>query len=179
VIRWTFNRNPDTGPIDKGHHSAEYGSIVTIDDDSLALTMPCDEMLLPALGRVMWAAIRLHYGIRDLLNSIPGQPFDRAFDQTTGSAISDLERAAASLPEPACTEIQRWCRSVARPAVEMRNGVAHAITYTTRDGVQAIGGHGPARPARYLEPELNAVTAALVRADQQRPRLSPVATDRF
>jgi hypothetical protein len=145
--------------------------VTTDDDDALTFTMPCDETLLPALGRVMWAAIRLHYGIRDLLNSIPGQPFDRAFDQTTGSAISDLERAAASLPEPTCTEVQSWCRKVARPAVEMRNGVAHAITYTTSDGVQAIGGHGGARPARYLEPELNAVTAALVRADQLRPAL--------
>lgn len=127
---------------------------------SRALSIPCDEELLSALGRVTWAAIRLHHGVRDALGHILG-PSDSYFDGTLGSAVSRLQDAAARVREPDRTALIEWCQHVGRPAAEQRNGVLHAIAYTDSDGRQALQGSTPVRPRRYLEPELLTVAGEL------------------
>lgn len=120
----------------------------------------CDEELLPALGRVTWAAIRLHHGVSDALGHILGPP-DEYFDETLGRAVSRLEVEAQHVAEPRQTALIDWCEQMGRPVVEQRNGVLHAIAYTDPDGRQALRGSTPDRPSRYLEPELLTVAGEL------------------
>lgn len=122
--------------------------------------IPCDEELLPALGRVTWAAIRLHHGVRDALGHILGAS-DSYFDGTLGQVISRLEDAANKVGEPDRSALIDWCKQVGRPVVEQRNGVLHAIVYTDPDGRQALRGSNADRPSRYLQPELLTVAGSL------------------
>jgi len=80
----------------------------------------CDEELLPALGRVTWAAIRLHHGVRDALGHIL-VPSDEYFDETLGRAVSRLEVEAQRVAEPRQTALIDWCEQVGRPVVEWRS----------------------------------------------------------
>lgn len=137
--------------------------------------MPCDPALLPALGRVTWAAVRLQHGVRDALRHIAVHagvpPTDTAFAASLGGAIEALEHEAGHLPSPAGPALLVWCRDQGRPATARRNGVVHAVSYTADDGHQAIGGFpvGPDRPARYLEHELLDVAGRLAHASATLP----------
>lgn len=135
-----------------------------------AMSIPCDGQLLPALGRVTWAAIRLHHGVRDALGQIFA-PSDEYFDATLGAAVRNLRRVADQrLAEPDRTALIQWCDQVGTPAVEQRNGVLHAIAYTDPDGRQALRGSNSGRPMRYLEPELLTVAGILDLASLALPR---------
>lgn len=103
---------------------------------ALASGMPCDEDRLAEVGRVHWAAARLHAGVRDAINFIDRAPSDALFrDWTLGSAITQLEQRAQKFVDgPDQDALIRWCRDVGRPAKHHRDAVAHAITYTATDG---------------------------------------------
>lgn len=125
-----------------------------------AMSIPCDLELLPAIGRVTWAAIRLHHSVRDALGHI-FTPSDEYFEGTLGAAVSRLQDAAQRVAEPHRTELIDWCEQVGRPAVKKRNGMMHAVSYTDTDGRQALRGSGPHRPGRYLEAELLTIAGEL------------------
>lgn len=132
--------------------------------------MPLDEDLLEPLGRVMWAAIRLHHGIRDAINHIKGQPSDKAFDASLGVAIAELKKLAeAKLAEPDRSTLLAWIKNEGTPATRERTGVAHAISYTDPDGRQALRGSTPDRPTRYQVSDLLEVVGLLAAAPRDLP----------
>lgn len=67
------------------------------------------------------------------------------------------------------TDQIEWVVNIARPAVQRRNAVTHAVTYTAPDGRQAIGtvDHGP--PRRFLRNELREVSLHLIHASMTLP----------
>jgi len=141
------------------------------EDADLVAGMPCDQTLLADLGRVVWAAARLHAVVRDALNAIDGVPSDDSFSEhTLGQAIAQLEQRARHLPRRSRTEVTSWCRTVGRPAKTGRDQVLHAITYTDPDGRQALMTNDHSAPGRFLIPELQEVTAQLVHAAMTLPR---------
>ncbi|HEX8511309.1 MAG TPA: hypothetical protein VF635_17660 [Propionibacteriaceae bacterium] len=129
-------------------------------------SMPCDPDLLVELGRVTWAAARLHAGVRDAINQHQGQASDQPFTLTLGQAVSRLEEAAKLAGRADQVD---WVSNLGRPAVRLRNTVVHAVTYTAVDGKQAIGtvDHGP--PGRFLVDELRQVTLHLIHASMTLP----------
>lgn len=129
--------------------------------DSYVDTMPCDTDLLVELGRVAWAAARLHAGVRDAINRHHGTSSDAPFECTLGQAIGELEGLANTAKRP---DQAAWVRQFGRPASRRRNTVIHAITFTAEDGRQAIGTVDHSHPGRFLVPELRAVTLALIHA---------------
>jgi hypothetical protein len=142
---------------------SEYADLVAV--------MPCDETLLADLGRAVWAAARLHAGVRDALNAIEGVPSDAPFiDYTLGRAITELEQRARRLDPPRTEQVVTWCRTVGRPAKDARDQVMHAITYTDPDGRQALMTNDHAAPGRFLIPELQEVTGQLIHAAMTLPR---------
>ena len=46
------------------------------EDADVVARMPIDPDLLVPLGKVMWAAIRLHAGVRDSINAVENSPSD-------------------------------------------------------------------------------------------------------
>lgn len=105
-----------------------------------ALGIPVDEELLAPLGRVMWAAIRLHHAVRDTLGldlgaGLSDEPFEK---YTLGGAISALRRSAAAAGDPWDPVIIRWADESGTPAANQRDRVAHAVAYTADDGRQAL-----------------------------------------
>lgn len=134
--------------------------------------MPCDETLLEPLGRVNWAAARLHHGVRDAIGFLHGKLSDDPFQGTLGSTVKQLEALADQHQR---ADLVKWCRDVGMAAVEARNGVAHAVTYTASDGLQAIGGSTPERPQRYLADEILDVADQLVEASRSLPRVNPLS----
>lgn len=138
---------------------------------ALASGMPCDEGLLAEVGRVHWAAARLHAGVRDAINFIDGAPSDAPFrDWTLGSAITKLEQRAQKFVDgPDRDALIRWCRDVGRPAKHHRDAVAHAITYTATDGRQAIMTNDHSTPGRFERDQLHEVTGRLVDASMRLP----------
>ncbi|MGY2083923.1 hypothetical protein [Blastococcus sp. SYSU DS0539] len=137
---------------------------------ALAMTMPCDESLLPFIGRVNWAAARLHHGVRDAINEIKGTPSDKPFEPTLGGVVSQLEQLADHrLAEPDRGHVREWCARVARPAVDRRNKVIHAVAFTATDGKQGIRTVDDSPPGRFLEPDLIEVAGQLVHAHAALP----------
>jgi hypothetical protein len=134
--------------------------------DSYVDSMPTDPDLLLELGRVTWAAARLHAGVRDSINKHSGSTSMAPFERTLGGAIADLERLATS---NGCTDQADWVRNVGRPASHLRNAVIHAVTFTAPDGKQAIGTVDRTAPGRFLVPDLRAVTLALIEASMKLP----------
>lgn len=133
--------------------------------------IPVDEELLEPLGLVMWAAVRLHHVIRDAICHIDGQWSDSPFDSTTGAALKKLrDCTSTTVQEPQRTALLDWIENVAKPAIESRNGVAHAIAFTAPDGRQALRGSKPDRPRRYLKDDLVAVARELESANARMPR---------
>jgi len=148
------------------------------EDADLVAGMACDQTLLADLGRVVWAAARLHAVVRDSLNAIEGVPSDGPFiDHTLGQAISQLEQRARRLPPPARSEVITWCQTVGRLAKNARDQVMHAITYTDPDGRQALMTNDHSPPGRFLVPELRQVAGRLVHASTTllRPPYDPPA----
>ncbi|GAA3885162.1 hypothetical protein GCM10022243_57480 [Saccharothrix violaceirubra] len=141
-----------------------------IDYDYWSASMPCDEDLLPALGRVVWASLRLHHAVRDALNDVEGAPSDAPFDLPLGHAVARLRDAAARVAEPARTDLLEWCDGPGARAASSRDGVLGSITFTAPDGRQALGSRLPGRPTRYGPADLLRVVGDLVYADTQLPR---------
>ncbi|XKH54837.1 hypothetical protein LG284_07700 [Citricoccus nitrophenolicus] len=134
--------------------------------ESYVDSMPCDKDLLVELGRVTWAAARLHAGVRDAINRHDGNPSDEPFARTLGQAVSGLESRASSAGRADQVD---WVKTVGRPAVKMRNDVTHAVTYTATDGRQAIGTVDHSAPGRFLRQELRQVTLHLIHASMTLP----------
>lgn len=134
--------------------------------ESYVDSMPCDESLLVELGRVTWAAARLHSGVRDAINHHRGAPSDAPFDDTLGGALKDLKKLAARNHRNDQVE---WVEKAGQPAVVLRNGVAHAVTYTAEDGRQALMGTRDHGSLRFQIPELREVTRRLIEASMSLP----------
>lgn len=135
--------------------------------DSYVDSMPADESLLFELGRVSWAAARLHATVRDAINALRGEPSDVPFGVTLGSAVSELETLARKVGR---SDLIHWTTTSGRPAVARRNAVIHAVTYTADDGLQAIRTRDHSAPGRFRNPELREVTLELVAASSTLPR---------
>lgn len=128
--------------------------------------MPSDPDLLTDLGRVAWAAARLHAGVRDAVNRHHGQASDVPFEHTLGQAIAELEALAAAGRRSDQTS---WVTHTGRPASRKRNAVIHAVTFTADDGKQAIGTVDHSAPGRFLAPELREVALDLIHAHMTLP----------
>lgn len=137
--------------------------------ESLAAGMPCDEDLLVDLGRVNWAAARLHFGVRDALNHLTGEPSDEPFKSTLGGAIKKLRKEAQQRAVDPSVLVE-WAEDVGDPVVKRRNKVVHAVTITAEDGRQALTTDDHSAPGRFLRDDLIEVTGRLVRASQLLPR---------
>jgi hypothetical protein len=140
--------------------------LMTESSDSEVDLMPTDPDLLAEIGRVTWAAARLHHAVRDAIGRHQGAATDAPFEETLGGAIAQLERLAVAGGR---TDQAQWVTAVGRPATARRNGVVHAITATIDDKQALITPDGSA-PGRFLVPELRDVTLALVRAHQDLPQ---------
>lgn len=104
-----------------------------------AANVPVDETLLAPMGRMTWAAIRLHCAIRDALGlHFTGGLSDTPFEKTLGGVITELEKAAASIGEPWAGAISSWSATYGRPAHSLRDRITHAVAYTADDGLQAL-----------------------------------------
>lgn len=134
--------------------------------DSYVDSMPTDPDLLVELGRVAWAAARLHAGVRDSINRHSGSTSMAPFELTLGRAIADLERLASSNGR---VDQVAWVHNVGRPASHRRNAVIHAVTFTAPDGKQAIGTVDSTAPGRFLGADLRAVTLVLIEASMKLP----------
>lgn len=139
---------------------------VTLPPESYVDSMPCDQDLLLELGRVQWAAARLHAGVRDAINRHDGQPSDQAFKKTLGQAVRLLEDRARAVGR---TDQLDWVTNIGRPAVKKRNRVTHAVTFTASDGRQAIGTVDQSAPGRFLRAELREVALHLIHASMTLP----------
>jgi hypothetical protein len=151
-----------------------------MDDDAAiayyATNIPVDDSLLAPLGLVTWAAIRLHFTIRDTLGLYLGAGLSNLpFNSTLGGVITELKKTAAATGEPWATSINEWADSYGRPAVNLRDRITHAVAYTTPDGIQALmTSPDPrhARQERVTQDLLNKATGQLVlaavRLDQVR-----------
>ncbi|PWJ59721.1 hypothetical protein [Rathayibacter iranicus] len=126
--------------------------------------MPTDPELLSDLGRVAWAAARLHFGVRDAIGRHLGAPTDAPFKTTLGGAIKQLEGLAKSAGRIDQVE---WAADVGWPATRSRNAVIHAIVITAEDGRQALVTQDQSAPGRFLVPELRAVTLDLINASMR------------
>lgn len=135
--------------------------------ESYVDSMPCDFELLTELGRVTWAAARLHAGVRDAINRHDGRPSDEPFTKTLGQAVGVLERRARSAGR---TDQIEWILGIGRPAVKRRNAVTHAVTYTAPDGRQAIRTVDHTAPGRFLRDELRKVSRHLIHASMTLPK---------
>jgi hypothetical protein len=134
--------------------------------ESYVDSMPSDPDLLVELGRVAWAAARLHAGVRDANNRHHGLPSDEPLEATLGQAIAELERLAHGSSRADHVD---WVQFSGRPASRSRNAVIHAVTYTAEDGRQAIGTVDHSTPGRFLAPELRQVTLSLIQAAMTLP----------
>jgi hypothetical protein len=140
---------------------------MTLPPESYVDRMPCDDDLLLELGRVQWAAARLHAGVRDAINRHDGQASDQPFEKTLGQAVSLLEDRARAASRPDQLD---WVTDIGRPAVKKRNLVTHAVTFTAEDGKQAIGTVDHSAPGRFLRAELREVTLHLIHASMTLPK---------
>lgn len=130
-----------------------------------------DPDLLEPLGLVTWAGIRLHHSVRDAINWLTGAPSDEPWDAPLGRACAELRKLAKGHPNTTERDaILKWLDTTGGPAVEARNGVAHAIAYTDPDGRQALRGSTPERPRRYLTKELLQVASQIEQAAARMPR---------
>ena len=129
--------------------------------------MPSDNALLADLGRVAWVAARLHAAVRDAIDTHVGAASDAPFEKTLGGAIADLEKLATAAGRADQVD---WVVNTGRPASRKRNAVIHAVTYTADDGKQALGTVDHSDPGRFLAPELQDVTRALIDASRALPK---------
>lgn len=139
---------------------------MTLPPESYVDSMPCDSDLLVELGRVTWAAARLHAGVRDTINTHEGLASDQPFEMTLGQAVSNLEQSAKAAGRG---DQGNWVADVGRPAVKMRNAVVHAVTFTADDGQQALGTVDHTPPGRFLVDDLRQVTLHLIHASMTLP----------
>lgn len=128
--------------------------------------MPCDESLLVELGRVTWAAARLHSGVRDAINRHRGTPSDVPFDKDLGTVLTELQGLAHNAGREDQVE---WVVKCGRPAKDLRNATVHAVTYTAEDDKQAIMGAPKWGGERIQNPELREVTRRLIEASMALP----------
>lgn len=153
------------GPVTADRESCTVRCMTSI-PHSYADSMPSDPDLLVDLGRVAWAAARLHAGVRDSINKHRGSSSMAPFGLTLGRAIGDLEELAKSNGRADQVD---WVRDFGRPASRLRNAVIHAVTFTAPDGKQAIQTADRTPPGRFLASDLRAVTLALIEASMKLP----------
>ncbi|GAA3570374.1 hypothetical protein GCM10022197_28480 [Microlunatus spumicola] len=134
--------------------------------DSYVDSMPCDPDLLVELGRVGWAAARLHASVRDSINRHQGAASDQPFEMTLGQAVSSLEQSARGAGR---ADQVAWAEEAGRPAVKMRNAVVHAVTFTAQDGRQALGTVDRLPPTRFHVEDLRRVALHLIHASMTLP----------
>lgn len=135
--------------------------------ESYVDSMPCDPDLLEELGRVVWAAARLHFGIRDAINRLEGESSDAPFAKTLGGALSQLTQGAEAAGRQ---DLVEWAEAIGRPAKDKRDGVLHAVTFTAADDRQAIGAFDSEKgPRRYGVTELREVSRQLIHASRTLP----------
>ncbi|MBR8657572.1 hypothetical protein KDH83_30080 [Achromobacter sp. Marseille-Q0513] len=139
--------------------------------DSYVDTMPCDPSLLAEIGRVTWAAARLHSGVRDAIDTHLGGSSMMPFTKTLGTAVRLLQKHAK---ENNHHEQVAWAEYIGMPAVNRRNAVVHGVTYTFVLGSveeQAIGTLEEGNKlSRLLVPELRLVTRELIEASMALPK---------
>lgn len=128
--------------------------------------MPCNEDLLPSIGRVTWAAIRLQHYIRDKIGRLEGATTDEPFNTTLGGACKNLKDIAS---DQGVANVVTWCDDIASPAIEGRNGLLHSIGYTHSDGRQALQGSKDSRSRDYTNDEILDIADALVEASTNIP----------
>lgn len=108
-----------------------------MDDDAAiayyAKHVPVDDSLLAPLGLMTWAAIRLHFTIRDTLGIHLGTGLsDLPFNSTLGGVVRELVKTAKSAGEPWASSIEEWASTYGRPAVSLRDRVTHILWRTPR-----------------------------------------------
>jgi hypothetical protein len=143
-----------------------------MDDDAAivyyAKSVPVDHSLLAPLGLMTWAAIRLHFTIRDTLGIHLGTGLsDVPFNSTLGGAVSELVKTANNAGDPWATSIAEWANTYGRPAAALRDRVTHSVAYTAPDGLQALKTSPDPRhppPERVTEAFLEKATGRLVLA---------------
>lgn len=143
-----------------------YRAVYDLPTDSYADSMPADPDLLVELGRVAWAAARLHAGVRDAINKHRRSTSMAPFGRTLGQAIGELNQLAKNNGRADQCE---WVENVGKPARDRRNAVIHAVAFTASDQKQAIQTSDGAPPGRFLAPDLRAVTLALIEASMKLP----------
>lgn len=166
-------------PEDLTGQLAQNAAVIRADADLAAAsyyaaTVPVDEALLAPMGRMTWAAIRLHHAIRDTLGRyFTGALSNAPFDKTLGGVITDLEKAALNIGEPWAGSVSVWIATYGRPAQSLRDRITHAVAYTAPDGRQALrtslharhGGHERVTEALLIE-ATGLLVLASVRLDQ-------------
>lgn len=150
--------------------SERWNALTTPAYVEVALGIPVDEDVLPALGRVVWAAARMQHRVRDTINLIDGEPSDREFKLTLGRAVTALEQRASLLVPEELSALAVWCQTVARPVVKARDKVVHAVAFTAEDGRQGLMTNDHSPPGRFLVPELLEVAGRLEQAWIDLPR---------
>lgn len=134
--------------------------------DSYADSMPADPDLLVELGRVAWAAARLHAGVRDAINKHRSSTSMAPFGLSLGQAIAELHQLAKNSGR---VDQCAWVDDIGKPAKDRRNAVIHAVTFTAPDDMQAIQTSDGTPPGRFLASDLRAVTLALIEASMKLP----------
>lgn len=81
--------------------------------DTYAESMPADPDLLVELGRVAWAAVRLHADVRDAINRHRRSTSMAPFGLTLGQAIGELNQLAKNNGRADQCE---WVEKVGKPA---------------------------------------------------------------
>ena len=80
--------------------------------------------------------------MRDVINQIDGAPSDAPFDLSLGQARKALrdrvERRKQVEFTASVRSLDRWLRGPAAGAIQARNGVIHAVSYTAGDGAQSL-----------------------------------------
>src|SRR5699024_12667824 len=92
-----------------------------------------------------------------------GAPFPLTLEQAVGQ-LEELAKKAGRLDQVS------WAQTLRRPAVNQRNAVAHAVTFTADDGLQAIGTMDHSPPGRFLDEELRGVILTLLHASMRLPK---------
>lgn len=135
--------------------------------------IPCDPELLEPLGRVSIAASRLLGRMRDVINQIDGAPSDAPFDLSLGQARKALrervERRKQVEVTPSVRALDRWLRGPAAGAIQARNGVVHAISFTAEDGAQGLRTTSRYGGSRVLRENAMRVAGLLERANALMP----------
>ena len=129
---------------------------------------PVDPVLVEPLGWVAYAAIRFHSTLRSVWTFQLDGDDREAHAWHTGKLAEKVVKAAREQGDPRADAFDEWYRDYGLPAIDMRNGVLHAWTYTAEDGLQALGmGPRAAGGTRITKVTLERVAGAIGAASWQ------------